>query len=70
MKGAPGITVQIVEKDYPDVREVDLKLIELAKELGAKIVTNDFNLNKVSQLRGVALRSMFNTTKATRSFTN
>jgi uncharacterized protein YacL len=53
VKSAPGITVQIVEKDYPDVKEVDLKLIELAKELGAKIVTNDFNLNKVSQLRGV-----------------
>jgi uncharacterized protein YacL len=53
VKGASGITVQIVEKDYPDVKEVDLKLIELAKELGAKIVTNDFNLNKVSQLRGV-----------------
>jgi uncharacterized protein YacL len=53
VKSSPGITVQIVEKDYPDVKEVDLKLIELAKELGAKIVTNDFNLNKVSQLRGV-----------------
>ncbi len=53
VKGVPGITVQIVEKDYPDVKEVDLKLIELAKELGGKIVTNDFNLNKVSQLRGV-----------------
>jgi len=53
VKQVPGITVQIVEKDYPDVKEVDLKLIELAKELGAKIVTNDFNLNKVSQLRGV-----------------
>jgi uncharacterized protein YacL len=53
IKGVPGVTVQIVEKDYPDVKEVDLKLIELAKEMGAKIVTNDFNLNKVSQLRGV-----------------
>jgi uncharacterized protein YacL len=53
VKSVPGITVQIVEKDYPDVKEVDLKLIELAKELSAKIVTNDFNLNKVSQLRGV-----------------
>jgi uncharacterized protein YacL len=53
VKAAPGITVQIVEKDYPEVKEVDLKLIELAKELNAKIVTNDFNLNKVSQLRGV-----------------
>jgi uncharacterized protein YacL len=53
IKSVPGVTVQIVEKDYPDVKEVDLKLIELAKETGAKIVTNDFNLNKVSQLRGV-----------------
>ncbi len=53
IKSVPGVTVQIVEKDYPDVKEVDLKLIELAKELVAKIVTNDFNLNKVSQLRGV-----------------
>jgi uncharacterized protein YacL len=53
IKGIPGVTVQVVEKDYPDVKEVDLKLIELAKELNGKIVTNDFNLNKVSQLRGV-----------------
>ncbi len=53
IKAVPGITVQVVEKDYPDVKEVDLKLIELAKEMGGKIVTNDFNLNKVSQLRGV-----------------
>ena len=53
IKSVPGVTVQIIEKDYPDVKEVDLKLIELAKELAAKIVTNDFNLNKVSQLRGV-----------------
>jgi uncharacterized protein YacL len=35
------------------VREVDLKLIELARSLQGKIVTNDFNLNKVAQLRGV-----------------
>src|SRR3954462_6592105 len=49
-----GITVQFVENDFPAVREVDMKLIELAKEFdGAKIVTNDFNLNKVAQLRGV-----------------
>ena len=48
-----GITVQFVENDFPHVREVDMKLIELAKELDAKIVTNDFNLNKVAQLRGV-----------------
>jgi len=48
-----GLTVQFVENDYPAVREVDMKLIELAMEFEAKIVTNDFNLNKVAQLRGV-----------------
>lgn len=49
------IDIQIIETDYPAVKEVDLKLIELGKELDAVIVTNDFNLNKVSQLRGVSV---------------
>ncbi len=49
------LTVQIVEDDFPAVREVDLKLIELAKVYEGKIVTNDFNLNKVAQLQGVAV---------------
>jgi uncharacterized protein YacL len=48
-----SLDIQIVETDFPAVREVDLKLIELGKQLDAVIVTNDFNLNKVSQLRGV-----------------
>jgi uncharacterized protein YacL len=47
------LDVQIVETDFPQVKEVDLKLIELGQQLDAVIVTNDFNLNKVSQLRGV-----------------
>src|SRR5690606_8445806 len=47
------LDIQILETDFPDVKEVDLKLIELGKQLDAVIVTNDFNLNKVSQLRGV-----------------
>ena len=48
-----NIQVQIVEDDFPAVREVDMKLIELGKELEAKIITNDFNLNKVANLQGV-----------------
>ena len=48
-----AVNVQIVEDDFPTIREVDLKLIELAKVYEAKIVTNDFNLNKVAQLQGV-----------------
>jgi len=47
------VNVQIVETDFPALREVDLKLIELARDMNGKIVTNDFNLNKVAQLRGV-----------------
>ena len=48
-----GVDVMISDLDFPEVREVDLKLIELARTLQGKIVTNDFNLNKVAQLRGV-----------------
>jgi uncharacterized protein YacL len=48
-----GLDVIISDLDYPEIREVDLKLIELARALPAKIVTNDFNLNKVAQLRGL-----------------
>ncbi|MBI4458984.1 MAG: PIN domain nuclease [Acidobacteria bacterium] len=48
-----SVTVQIVDDDFPHVREVDMKLIELGKSYEAKIVTNDFNLNKVAQLHGV-----------------
>jgi uncharacterized protein YacL len=47
------VNVQIAEEDFPQVREVDMKLIELAKLYNCKIVTNDFNLNKVAQVRGV-----------------
>jgi len=50
-----SLDIQIVETDFPSVREVDLKLIELGKQLDGVIVTNDFNLNKVSQLRGVSV---------------
>ena len=49
------LQIQIVEDDFPAVREVDLKLIELAKVYEGKIITNDFNLNKVAQLQGVAV---------------
>jgi uncharacterized protein YacL len=48
-----GVEVVVSDMDFPGVREVDLKLIELARALQGTIVTNDFNLNKVAQLRGV-----------------
>src|SRR5947207_15335632 len=48
-----GVDVMISDVDFPEIREADLKLSELGRTLGGKIVTNDFNLNKVAQLRGV-----------------
>jgi uncharacterized protein YacL len=47
------LKVQIVSEDFPQVREVDMKLIELARLYNCKIITNDFNLNKVAHVRGV-----------------
>ena len=47
------VSTIISEMDFPEVKDVDSKLIELAKQLDAKIITNDFNLNKVAQLQGL-----------------
>ena len=49
----PHLQVEISEDDFPQIAEVDLKLIEMAKKYDAKIVTNDFNLNKVASLQGL-----------------
>lgn len=45
--------VAVVEKDYPDVDEVDVKLLRLCREEGAVVVTNDYNLNKVAGVTGI-----------------
>jgi uncharacterized protein YacL len=47
------ITVLISDLDFPEIRDVDSKLIESAKALEAKIITNDFNLNKVARIHGI-----------------
>lgn len=48
-------SLQIVEKDYPGVRDVDRKLIEMAKECNGQVITNDFNLQKVATLHKVSV---------------
>lgn len=50
-----NITVKVIDKDFPKIKEVDAKLVALAKMLGGKVVTNDFNLSKVAQLQGVTV---------------
>jgi uncharacterized protein YacL len=51
----PQLHIQIMEDDFPNIREVDMKLVELGKLYSCKVVTNDFNLNKVAQLHGVEI---------------
>ena len=48
-----AVSVVIESKDYADSIEVDIKLLKLAKELNGKVLTNDFNLNKVAEFQGV-----------------
>ncbi|OGS01101.1 MAG: hypothetical protein A2V88_09080 [Elusimicrobia bacterium RBG_16_66_12] len=48
-----AIPVKILDKDVPDVAENEGKVVKLAREMGAKIVTTDFNVNKVASLEGV-----------------
>ena len=53
LQKTPGISIELSAQDFPSVREVDLKLIELAKLRQAKIMTNDFNLNKLAHVQGL-----------------
>lgn len=59
-----SIEVKITYTDYADIREVDAKLIRLARDTGAKLVTNDFNLNKVAELQGVKVLNLNNLANA------
>jgi uncharacterized protein YacL len=54
----PHLDVQIAEDDFAHIPDVDMKLIELAKRYDAKVVTNDFNLNKVATLQGIEIMNV------------
>jgi len=53
MQKHSGIKIDIIEANIPEEKEVDAKLVRLCKQLNASIVTNDYNLNKVSELQGI-----------------
>ena len=54
----PNLEVEIAEEDFPQIADVDLKLIELARRHDGKIVTNDYNLNKVATLQGIGVMNV------------
>jgi len=53
LQALPSLQLEVSSEDFPAIREVDLKLIEYGKLHSAKVVTNDFNLNKLAQVQGV-----------------
>ena len=55
LQKSSNISVKIHEEDFPDVKDVDAKIVRLAKVLNAKVFTNDFNLNKIAELQGVSV---------------
>jgi uncharacterized protein YacL len=54
----PNLDVQIADDDFAHIADVDMKLVEFAKRYDAKVVTNDFNLNKVATLQGVEIMNV------------
>lgn len=55
---ASNVDVKIHEEDFPDLADTDAKLVRLAKMLGGKLFTNDYNLNKVAELQGVPVLNL------------
>ena len=53
MQKSSTINIEIIEQDFPKIKGVDGKLVALAKKINAKLLTNDYNLNKVAELQGV-----------------
>jgi uncharacterized protein YacL len=53
MQKDQAIMVKITDMDFADINEVDAKLVKLGKIMNAKVITNDFNLNKVAEFHGV-----------------
>ncbi len=55
MQRSSGIYIDVVDHDFPKIKGVDAKLVALAKKTSGKIITNDFNLNKVAELQGIKI---------------
>ncbi len=58
MQKDPATPVEVVEDDVPDIKEVDAKLVALARARSRVILTNDFNLNRVAELQGVRVMNI------------
>ena len=58
MQDANKVAIEVVEDDYDDLTEVDSKLMRLALDKQWKLMTNDFNLNKVARVQGIEVLNL------------
>ena len=58
MQKMTDIEVRVTDQDFPKIKSVDAKLVAFGKKLNAKVITNDFNLNKVAELQGVTVLNL------------
>lgn len=61
------IEVTVMDKDFNDISEVDAKILKLAQTLNAKVLTNDYNLNKVAEVKGVEVLNINDLSNAVKS---
>lgn len=66
MQKSPALPIEILDTDVPDNSRVDDNLVNLARQLGYPIITNDFNLNRVAGLQGVRVLSLNQLSEAVR----
>jgi uncharacterized protein YacL len=66
LQSLEGAEVRIVDEDFPHIKEVDGKLVAMAKSKGATIVTTDFNLSKVAELQGIRVLNVHQLSQALR----
>ncbi|MFH1996127.1 MAG: TRAM domain-containing protein [Candidatus Omnitrophota bacterium] len=66
MQKDENVIVRIHDEDFPEIKDVDAKLVKLGKVLGAKVLTNDYNLNKIAELQGVTVLNINELTNALR----
>ncbi len=67
LKKSTALQVVVITKDYQDIEEVDLKLLKLAKDMKASVVTNDYNLNKLAKVQGIKVLNVNDITNAVKS---
>ncbi|HZD59280.1 MAG TPA: TRAM domain-containing protein [Anaerolineae bacterium] len=58
LQNEPRLRLEILERDYPDLADVDAKLVRLGRETSSPILTNDYNLNKIAELQGVQVLNL------------